>query len=143
MRKMKVETATRCELALMGKVVPVNSNDEVQTMTEYMMSAMGHECVDFPEFNLNIMDKINRYCDNKVKYLVCNTLNGMSCITYLLDSGLEKDHEEYYPAPFEEDYGTGCPCAFCYVLNTDFEEFSEFGDCFFEKRADGYYHRVS
>lgn len=142
-RKIKSEMATRCELALMGKVVPVNSNDEVQMMTEYMMSAMDFECVDSKEFNLNVIDRINKYMSNTVKYLVCNTIQGMSCITYLLDSGVDKDNEDYYPAPFEEDYGSGYPCAFCYVLNLDYADFSEFGDCFFEKRADGHYHRVS
>ena len=49
MSKVKSEMATRCELALMGKVVPVNSNDEVQMMTCYLLDAMGRDsskCVD-------------------------------------------------------------------------------------------------
>ena len=56
MSKVKSEMATRCELALMGKVVPVNSNDEVQLMTEYILSAMGHEeplIEDFVEKTIN------------------------------------------------------------------------------------------
>ena len=43
MSKVKSEMATRCELALMGKVVPVNNNDEVQAMTDYIYSAMGYD----------------------------------------------------------------------------------------------------
>lgn len=132
--------ATRCELAMMGKVVPVNSNDEVQAMTEYIINVIegnGEDCADVLEC------AINRYHENKVKYLVVNRIQGMPCITYLLDSGVDKDDEDYYPAPFEEDYGSGYPCAFCYVFNLDSDWCSEFGDCFFEKRADGYYHRVS
>ena len=66
----------------------------------------------------------------------------MKCITYLLASTSD-DEEESYPAPFETDYGTGYPCAFCYVFNTESDWCSEFGDCFFEKRADGFYHRAS
>ena len=143
MSKIKSEMATRCELALMGKVIPVNSNDEVQEMTEYIMSAMDYECVDDPDFNLDVMKRINEYQANEVKYLVCNTIHGMSCITYLLDSGVDKEDESYYPAPFETDYGTGYPVAFSYVLNLDSEWCSEFGDAFFQKKADGYYHRVS
>ena len=140
MSKVKSEMATRCELALMGKVVPVNSNDEVQMMTEYIFSAMGKD----PSKLVNIVENaIQHYTKtNEVKYLVCNTVHGMKCITYLLASTSD-DEEEKFPAPFEEDYGSGYPCAFCYVFNTESDWCSEFGDCFFEKRADGYYHRVS
>lgn len=141
MKKMTSEMATRCELALMGKVVPVNSNDEVQAMTEYIVKAIrGTDEVNLVDI---IGESINRFHENKVKYLVTNRVMGMPCITYLLDSGVEKDHEDYYPAPFEEDYGTGLPCAFCYVFNLESDWCSEFGDCFFQKKADGYYHRAS
>lgn len=139
MGKVKQEAETRCELALMGKVVPVNSNDEVQFMTEYILSAMGH---DEPLIEDFVSKTINHYGQNNVKGLVCTTVEDMKCITYLLECASD-DEEEQYPAPFEEDYGTGHPCAFCYVFNTDVDWCSEFGDCFFEKRADGFYHRVS
>ena len=139
MSKIKSEMATRCELALMGKVVPVNSNSEVQEMTEYLFSAMGND----PSKLVDILENaICKYQKNEVKYLVCNTVMGMKCITYLLASTSD-DEEEKYPAPFEEDYGSGYPCAFCYVFNTESDWCSEFGDCFFEKKSDGYYHRVS
>lgn len=139
MSKIKNEMATRCELAMMGLVVPVNDNSEVQPMTEYIVRAVGKEAtvVDILE------NAICKYQDNKVKYIVCNVIQGMTCITYLLDSGLTEDDEDYYPAPFITDYGCGFPCAFCYVFNLDSDWNSEFGDCFFEKRSDGYYHRVS
>ena len=139
MSKIKQEMETRCELAMMGKVVPVNSNNEVQAMTEYIYRAMGkeNELVDILE------NAINKYHQNEVKYLVCNTVMDMPCITYLLDSGVDEEDENYYPAPFVEDYGTGTPCAFCYVFNLESDWCSEFGDCFFKKRADGFYHRVS
>lgn len=139
MSKVKQEMETRCELALMGKVVPVNSNDEVQAMTEYILSAMGHEEPLIEDF---VSNTINHYGQNNVKYLVCNTVMDMKCITYLLESASD-DEEEQYPAPFEEDYGSGYPCAFCYVFNTESDWCSEFGDCFFKKKSDGYYHRVS
>ena len=140
MSKITKEMATRCELALMGKVVPVNSNDEVQGMTEYILSAMGREEPLIEDF---VNKSINQFGQNNVKYLVCNTVMDMPCITYLLASPEDADEEERFPAPFEEDYGTGTPCAFCYVFNTESDWCSEFGDCFFKKRADGYYHRVS
>ena len=139
MGKVKQEAETRCELALMGKVVPVNSNDEVQFMTEYILSAMGHDESLIEDF---VERTINHYGQNNVKYLVCNTVMDMKCITYLLECASD-DEEEQYPAPFEEDYGTGYPCAFCYVFNAESDWCSEFGDCFFEKKPDGFYHRVS
>lgn len=140
MSKVKSEMATRCELALMGKVVPVNSNDEVQMMTCYLLDAMGRDsskCVDILE---NAICKYGK--TNEVKYLVCNTVMGMKCITYLLACTFANGAEKF-PAPFEEDYGSGYPSAFCYVFNTESDWCSEFGDVFFEKKSDGYYHRVS
>lgn len=133
--KMTKEMATRCELALMGKVVEC-TNEEAQEMTKYLMSAMGKD----PSKLVDIVKvTIQKYSDsNEVKYIVCNTLHGMPCITYLIDT-----NEEDEPKPFEEDYGTGYPASFCFVFNTENDWCSEFGDCFFEKRADGYYHRVS
>ena len=142
MSKVKNEMATRCELAMMGKVIPVNDNSEVQAMTEYIATVLKGE--QYASKLVDILkNAICKYQNNKVKYLVVNTVMDMPCITYLLDSGVDKDHEDYYPAPFEEDYGTGYPCAFCYVFNLENDWCSEFGDCFFEKREDGYYHRAS
>ena len=137
MSKIRNEMATRCELALMGKVVPVNSNDEVQMMTEYMMSAMGKDTSDLVDI---VENAICKYSKNNVKYVVCNTIQGMPYITYLLECASD-DKEEQYPAPFEEDYGTGYPCAFSYVFNLDCDWCSEFGDTFYHKMSDGFYHR--
>lgn len=140
MSKIKSEMATRCELAMMGLVIPVNDNSEVQAMTEYIITVVKGDASNLVDILENAICKYN---DNKVKYLVVNRLHGMPCITYLLDSGVDKDHEDYYPAPFEEDYGSGYPASFCYVFNLESDWCSEFGDCFFQKQRDGYYHRVS
>lgn len=134
MGRLKNEMAERCELALMGKVVPINSNDEVQAMTDYILGACGKEPIE--DF---LNNHIYKYRRHKVKYIVCNRLHGMRTISYLLESETDED----YPAPFEDDYGSGYPVAFCYVLNLDSDWCSEFGDAFFQKRADGFYHRVS
>ena len=141
MSKMKREMEARCELAMMGKVIPVNDNSEVQAMTEYIVTVLTGDASNLVDIMENA---INRYQNNVVKYIVCNRVQGMNCITYLLDSGIEDPEDEYwYPAPFEEDYGTPYKCAFCYVFNLESDWCSEFGDCFFEKKSDGYYHRVS
>jgi hypothetical protein len=140
MSRIKDEMATRCELALMGIVVEVRDNSEVIPMTEYMLSAMGVDA----KFNQNfIEDVITRWNPKQtVKYLVCNVVGGMKMITYLLSSGyLLPTDEEYYPEPFETDYGTGNPCSFCYVFNVDDDWCSEFGDVFFRK-SNGVYRRA-
>ena len=136
--KINDEMATRCELALMGKVVECN-NSEVNEMTKYILSALG-KADEFKDLDM-LKDRICKYSkENEVKYLVCNTLlDCMKCITFLIDTNIEGE-----PKPFEEDYGTGSPCSFCYVFNTDDDDMcSEFGDCFFRKKSDGFYHRVS
>lgn len=122
------EIYTRAELAMMGRVVKCN-NDEVQEMTDYICKVLNKSPVPF------VNGKIQRYDDNKVTYLVCNRVCGMTCITYLLET-------PDAPKPFEEDYGTGYPCAFCYVLNLVDDTLSEFGDCFFQLKSDKFYHRI-
>ena len=145
MSKIKNEMATRCELAMMGKTVSCE-NGEVQAMTEYILKAMGMFDQDSPQDVLK--ELINKYSDigheNSVKYIVVNTIMGMRCISYLLESNDEDpEGDYYYPAPFKETYGSGYPCAFCYVYNVDCDWCSEFGDVFFSKHSDGFYHRVS
>lgn len=139
MSKIKDEMATRCELALMGKVVEVNGNSELQAMTDYILGALD-KSEQYKDLDI-VKDRICRYSKhNRVTHLVCNTILGgqFRCITYCIDT-----QEEDEPKPFEEDYGSGCPCAFSYVFNVDADDCSEFGDCFFKKHADGFYHRVS
>ena len=136
MSSIKNEAMARCELALMGKVVPVYSNDEVQSMTDYILEVLDRDD-EFKDLDI-IEERICRYSkNNEVKYIVVNTiLDTMRCITYLIDT-----NEEGEPAPLEEDWGTGFPCSFSYCFNVDADECSEFGDTFYSKEADGYYHR--
>ena len=126
-------TETKCELAMTGRVVEVENEKECREMTEYIIKALKKT---LPE--TDIMEEVSKYSKNHVRYLVCNTVAGMPTITYLLDS-----EDEDIPKPFKEDYGTGTPCAFSYVLNLEVPHFSEFGDCFFLKETDGFYHRVA
>ena len=137
MKTIKNEAITRCELALMGKVVPVYSNDEVQSMTDYILEVLDRDD-EFKDLDI-IEERICRYCkNNDVKYIVVNTiLDTMRCITYLIDT-----NEEGEPAPLEEDWGTAFPCSFSYCFNVDADDCSEFGDTFYSKEADGYYHRM-
>lgn len=136
-RKITGDQAARCEIAMMGRLVKC-SNDEVNVMTEYILKTLGYDKNYQGEDFLK--DRIQRYNEeNEVKYLLVNTImEELLCITYCVDTHIEEE-----PAPFEEDYGTGCPSSFCYVFTINADDCSEFGDCFFEKKEDGFYHRVS
>ena len=130
--KIKKELATKCELAMMGKVIPCN-NEEVQAMTEYIITTL-KASNEYLEMEEDILSKINQYGNHRVKYLVCNVIMGeFNCITFLLD-----DDEEPIPQDLETDDGV-----FCYVYNVTDPMLSELGCCFFEKKADNYYHRIA
>lgn len=138
MSKIKQHYEAKAELALMGKFVPVDSEDEVRFLTDYILTVLdGEHLIKSIDIYKDCLHKYND--TNKVTNIGTCKVLGMPCIVYCIDP---QDGET--PKPFEEDYGTGTPCAFCYVFNVQAHEMcSEFGDCFFEKRADGYYHRVS
>lgn len=128
MGKMKQMMEDKSELALMGKFMSVENEDEVRFITNYILTVLGKD-EQFKDLDI-YKDCLHRYNDtNKVTNIGTCRVMGMPCIVYCIDP---QDGET--PKPFEEDYGTGNPCAFCYVFNTtDHEMCSEFGDCFFEE----------
>lgn len=138
MSKIKDKMETRCELALMGKVQECSS-EEVQFFFNYIKSAVGYEN-SYNDLDV-VKERIKQYTEtNEVKYITTYRLYDMPCICFLLESTSD-DEEEKYPAPFEESYGTPFKCAFCYVFNlADDDMCSEFGDVFFTKKSDGFYH---
>jgi len=132
--RSKTELRTVGELILMGKTQKV-SNDEVEFLTGYILSAVSADTSLAKDF---VKNRIRRYTkSNNVEYMDSYRLYGMPCICYCISS---EDEEDEVPYPFTEDYGTGLPCAFCYVLNTVGDDMSEFGDVFFKKQGDGFYH---
>lgn len=136
MASIKNEMATRCELALMGKVVECSSK-EVEFAFNYIKGAIGYE-ERYNDIDV-LKDRVKQYTEtNEVKYITTYRIEGMPCICFLLESTSD-DEEETYPAPFEESYGTPFKCAFCYVFNlADDDMCSEFGDVFFTKK-NGFY----
>lgn len=144
MSKVAEEIATRCELALMGKAQEVRDQSEVQTMFEYICGALSKDPKSYEGGEDVLNNRIRQYTEtNDVAYITTCTIYGMPVIVFVLKS-TAKDEDERYPDPFTEDYGTGCPCAFTYCMNmVDDQMCSEFGDSFFKKMADSFYHRVS
>ena len=125
------EMEARCHLALMGIVQPITT-DEVYEMTKFIAEKMlGYK---YPLIKDFVEKSIRHYHKHEVKYITAYRVYDMPCICFLLDSNVPEDDENYYPAPFEEDYGTGYPCAFCFVLNLENDWCSEFGDVFFERK---------
>lgn len=131
---MTGDTKARCELAMMGKVVKC-TNSEVLDCVKYIGKVTN-------KYDKDVQDRVNTFMatvkeqEYTVRMMVCNTVYGDICITFLLET---KD----LPKPFETDYDSGYPCSYGFVLNMSYPMFSEFGDSFYEKRTDGFYHRVS
>lgn len=143
-KKVVAKLATRCELALMGKAQRVDDQSEVQTMFEYICGALDKDPKSYEGGEDVLNNRIRQYTKtNDVAYITTCTIYGMPVIVFVLKSTAE-DPDERYPDPFTHSYGTPYKCAFTYCMNmVDDEMCSEFGDAFFEKKSDGFYHRVS
>lgn len=138
----KAFIANLSEHALLGQCVPV-SEEWVDPMTYYMIGVLSasHAPGTFTKFSENagfsVLERIKRYECVVTHIYTCTLYGKYPCIGYVLKG---KDIVD----PFTEDYGSGYPCATCYVFNPLLDEqCSEMGDCFFEKRADNAYHRVT
>lgn len=142
-KRSKGDLNAIAEIAMRGAVVPINDL-EVDDITYYIVGTIANtffapgSLSKFYDPKWSIFQEIRRYTqDLHVTHIGTSMIYGMPVITYVL-RGSELIE------PFSEDYGSGYPCATCYVFNPGQHDMcSEFGDCFFEKRKDGYYHRVS
>lgn len=143
-KKVVAKLATRCELALMGKAQRVDDQSEVQTMFEYICGALDKDPKSYEGGEDVLNNRIRQYTKtNDVAYITTCTIYGMPVIVFVLKSTAE-DPDERYPDPFTQSYGTPYKCAFTYCMNmVDDQMCSEFGDAFFDKKSDGFYHRVS
>lgn len=123
------------EYALQGKYVSLVNDNEVKLITKNILRALDKE----EKYNdLDIIKKINEYGKCKVTHIGTNTLNKDRIITYVIES--ENKDEDDIPN-FTEKSGKDY-LALCYCFNIDNNLNSEFGDCFFRKKRDGYYYRV-
>lgn len=141
-RTMYAETATKCEFMLMGKVQTIET-PETNTVVHYLLNVLKVSKDIDPEYERyadNTGDFLNEVIrkyskTNSVWGVVCNTLNfGEPCrtVTFLLEK------------PDPANTSGGAVYVPCYVLNLDWGDMgSEFGDCFFQKRGDHCWHRVS
>jgi len=133
---MTGDTKARCELAMTGRVVKC-TNSEVVDCIRYISKVVQKWTTDVQEKVNSFLEYLKTSSDNlKVRSMVCNTIYEDTCITFLIEA-------KSLPKPFETDYGSGYPCSYSYTLNLSCPYFSEFGDTFYEKRSDGFYHRVS
>lgn len=132
---MTGDAKARCELAMMGKVVKCTTS-EVLDCTKYIATVLNKWDKDIQEKISEFVANIKAHDNVKVRMMVCNIVCGDPCITFLLETS-------DLPKPFETDYGTGYPCSYGYVLNLAAIYCSEYGDSFYEKKSDGFYHRIS
>ena len=140
MSKVKQQMEAICEVPMMNGTVVIPTPVEkggydncLETMINYCLAVMSDDQTQFE-------DKVHELCKELQPIgFCCNTVQGMPCITVLLTD----TEYGYNPVPDNMSDNVGDNYQFCYVINTKIPDFSEYGDCFFEKRADGNIYRVS
>lgn len=137
------EMSAMAELMLQGKVQTFSNTDMTQdsnkTLTTwficYILKVIHAEKdtypIDYLEEAHEIWDTIQEYGEKTVKHMVVNTIEGMPMITFGLD-----DEEDPWHEDLDNDW------IFSYVYNVSCPDLSEFGDTFYEKRSDNFYHRI-
>lgn len=124
---MRENSKEKAEMMLMGLVTPVESREEAQEMTDYILNVVRKgRSEDEQDTAEDVMKGVSTDCE--IKHMVVNTLEDMVLITYLLDDG-----EEEYP----EDLATR-DGVFSYVYNVNISYFSELGYTFYNKVGDHY-----
>lgn len=138
-RLNKSKLSDLSELAMMGKYVAIekeNNHEQVNFITDYILKTNDKED-NYKNIDI-YKDRINQYSEHIVTHIGVNTINGGErVISYVIEP---VNNEEDIPPNFTEDYGD-LKLAFCYTLNLDYDLNSEFGNCYFELRQDGFYHR--
>ena len=132
MSKVANELMARAEVAMMGFVVPVRSDAEVQSMYEYICGVLDHEEMS----SIDVMARIRQYTKtHKVSHLFTKRIYGMPCVGFVIEND---DPEQGVAKPFTQKFA-GNYYNFTYVLNlADDDMCSEFGDSFFSKHGDIY-----
>ncbi len=112
------------EVAMMnGNAVRIDNNSLYEVL-KYCLPAIPHENgIDAYNLADEVLHKYTK-SEHEVFALTFNRVNGMSCITFILQDEFNPINEEVL-----ENWGI----AFCYVANLAEPMFSEFGDCEFEK----------
>lgn len=122
-KTMESKLRAKAELALMGVLITVNSNEEASFMADYITEVITNTRVGYEENPVSgkeVIAKIERCSDDKqVKHMIVNTLEGMVLIAYVLES---------------PDKITTRNGVFSYVQNVTTPDFSEFGYTFYEDR---------
>lgn len=137
------ELSAMAELMLQGRVQVFDNMDmtleQNKTITTwfccYLLNVMHADedtyPIDYLEDAHKIWDSVQKYGDKIVKHMVVNTIGGMVTITFGLDDENDPWHED-----LENNW------IFSYVYNVTCPDLSEFGDTFYEKRSDNFYHRI-
>ena len=132
---MTGDAKARCEMAMMGFVTRC-SLSEAEDCIKYVSKVLNVEPNNGLKEQTDFMIDVIKKYKYKILFMTCNKIDSMIVMSFLLDTG-------DLPKPFETDYGSGYPAAYCYGLNLTVPGFSEFGDCFFEKGRNGTYRRIS
>ena len=120
----------RLELAMMtGNVVLLNNEKDIKYALDYILSAIGSD-----KTGEDIYDAALRYSDKdetRIAGISTSMVYGDPCINVIL---CDKNEE----LCLDRESGI-----LCYVFNSQSDICSELGFCFFEKRDNDTYHRIS
>ena len=105
------ELGAKAEIALMGRVVYPQNNEEAEYMTDYIAKLL-------KGVSLTIEWARKSKYHPQIKALVVNKVHGMACITFAITTDEDKGREFNI---LDED---GC---FCYVQNLESDWCSEYG----------------
>ena len=137
LKKYDTELLVASVAVVKGSLVTRSVTTKLEVVSDYIIGAL----CESEELREVVHEKAlkNVFERYTVVGICVNTVMDMKVITYVL-----LDEETgYNPVPDNMSEDVGKNYQFCYVLNTSVPEFSEYGDCFFEKREDDTIHRVS
>lgn len=128
------EMKAKVTVACAGIVVPCTTEEAWPLFQAIAEEIIGHDFDGIPSLLAKFRD--GEPTEFKVTGITAYPLMidyPAICVVLASADGASED----FPDPFTEDYGTGFPCAFCYVYNLRDSWCSEFGDVFFEKHELG------
>ena len=121
--------------ALSGRLTEIPEGIAVEDVLGQFENMGGVKLSETPQ---EIKARALQYCDSatRISYMITNRIHGEIHIAFLLDFPPEN------PARTEADRLKEGG-AFAYVYNVQFPHFSELGDIWLKKRADGYIYRIA
>ena len=127
----KTELRTKAELMLMGYVQTVNTEEDVKFIFDIFLSAISEHIEQTADELYNDAMKYIETDKTEIFAMSCSTVHDDTCINVIFR---DKENADEFDLCSEDG-------VFCYVINLNDPDCSEYGYCFFSKKGKGY-HRI-